>query len=578
MKKIASLVVVPLVLLLWAQFGAQNLTVYSFDALVKYPSPYLTPQNAGREGDAVSKQVVIVVVDALRADASRTLTGVNALRARGADRTLQVGLPSFSLPAWATIGTGAWQEQTGVTLNFYSEDVKLDTIFQAAKRKGLTTAIAAAGTGWKQLYPRSVDVNYGAADPKDYTDLVAVRQEDDQIEAMALKILKENQPNFLLVHFIEPDDAGHAQGTLGSAYKQAVATVDTRITHLAAALDLAQATFIVTADHGQIDQGGHGGAEPSAMTVPFVAVGKGVTPGQYNAATQADIAPTLAVLLGTSIPAHNQGQPLFDMLDMSAQLRAARAVDTAQQMSDRYAQIVNVLGAATFDHRQLDTAKHWLETGDVQVAYTDALGSIQSSQKQGTAARDARFTSERLTRLPIALLIMLPFVVYLVILLREKWDWRIPVIGMVVYTVIYNALFFGRGLTWSLSMFNDESQILAFFEARTIDAMLGLVLATLVVGILSRRRGVYETALNTVNMAFFVAWILAIQIDLFYWLYDIQFAWYIPDVTLGIKYYLDVLQTSAFWPILYLPLLVFLPFIALGTRCVAARVPVGHAK
>lgn len=576
MKKIASLVVVPLILLLWAQFGAQKLTEYSFNALVKYPSPYLAPLNPGKDGDPIAKQVVIVVVDALRADASRTMPTLNSLRAQGADRTLQVGLPSFSLPGWTVIGTGAWQEQSGVTLNFYSEDVKLDTIFEAAKRKGLTTAIAAAGTGWKQLYPRGVDVNYGATEPKDYTDLVAVRQEDDQIEAMALKILKENKPNLLLVHFVEPDDAGHAQGTVGSSYQQAITTVDTRIAHLNAALDLSQAVFIVTADHGQIDQGGHGGGEPQAMTVPLVAVGKSIQTGQYNAVTQANIAPTLAVLLGTSIPAHNQGQPLFDMLTVDAKLRATRAVDAAQQVSDRYAQIVQVLGGTTFDHKQLDTAKHWLETGDIQVAYTDALGSIQASQKQAAAARDARFASERLARLPIALLIMLPFVVYLVILLREKWNWRIPIVGMVVYTLIYNALFFGRGLSWSLSMFNDESQIVGFFEARTIDAMLALVLATLAVGILSRRQGVYETALNTVNMAFFVAWVLAFQIDLFYWLYDIQMGWYIPDIFLGVKFYLDLLQTSAFWPILYVPLLVLLPFIALGTRWVTARVPVGR--
>ncbi|MBI4790347.1 MAG: alkaline phosphatase family protein [Chloroflexi bacterium] len=573
-KKIASLAVVPLFLLLWARLGSQNLTLFSFNALVNYPSPYLGALPPGQEGDTVAQQVLIVVVDALRADTSRMMPTVNLLRATGADRTARVGQPSFSLPGWTVIGTGAWQEQSGVTLNFYDKDIKVDTLFEAAKRKGLTTALVAEGPNWwKRLYTRGVDILLDFPDPEHpFTDLAAVRRQDDAIEAAARQVLRENKPNLMLVHFIEPDDAGHGQGAASDAYKQAVLTADARIARLVAAMDLSQATVFVTGDHGMLDRGGHGGWEPEVTTVPIVAAGKGIKPGKYSEATQADLAPTAAVLLGTSLPAHNQGQPLFDMLDISVELRAKRAVDTADEISTRYAQIMQVLGGPAIEHKKLEEAKQALGAGNWDAAYQAATADIQGTWKQAADARDARLNRERLARLPIAIIVLVPFVVYLVIMRRAKWDWRVPVIGLVVYNVVYNGLYFGRGLTWSLSMFNDESQIVDFFTARTVDAMLALVAAALVVGILSRRRGAYETALNTINLAFWVAFVLAVQIELFYWLYDVSFSWYLPDMMLGVKYYLDVLQTGAFWPMVYVPLLLVLPLIALGGRGLAARV------
>ncbi len=575
LKRLASLTIVPLLLLLWAQFGSQNLTSYSFHALIDYPSPYLGALAPGQEREAVSQQVVIVVVDALRADAARGMPALNALSQQGAVRTAQAGQPSFSLPGWTVIGTGAWQEQSGVTLNFYSQDIKTDTLFEAAKRKGLTTAIASAGSGWQQLYARGVDWSFGAPDPADpYGDLAAVRRQDDAVEAAALRILKESHPALILLHFIEADDAGHAHGATSAAYREAVAAADARIGRIAALLDLTRATLIVTSDHGMLDRGGHGGWEPEVMTVPIIAAGKGTRPGQYPEATQADLAPTIAVLLGTSIPAHNQGQPLFDMLELPVPLQAQRAVDTAEQIQTRYAQVASVLGAAPFAHPQLDAARQALSAGNDRAAFEFALADIRSTRNAASVAREARLNRERLGRLPLTALLLLPFLVYLVIGWRARWDWRAPVAGLVVYNIVYNGLFFGRGLSWSLSMFNDEKQIMDFFEARTIDAMLALVLASLVVGAANRRQGVYVTTLATINMAFAVAAVLAVQILTFYLWYDVGFSWFIPDLLLGLKYYLDLLQTGAFWPLVYVPLLVFLPAIALASRWVAGRLAV----
>jgi hypothetical protein len=57
--------------------------------------------------------------------------------------------------------------------------------------------------------------------------------------------------------------------------------------------------------------------------------------------------------------------------------------------------------------------------------------------------------------------------------------------------------------------------------------------------------------------------------------WNITFAWYLPNPVIGFKYYLDVFQATAFWPMIYLPLALMLPLIALGTAWAARRVTGG---
>jgi 1-acyl-sn-glycerol-3-phosphate acyltransferase len=48
-------------------------------------------------------------------------------------------------------------------------------------------------------------------------------------------------------------------------------------------------------------------------------------------------------------------------------------------------------------------------------------------------------------------------------------------------------------------------------------------------------------------------------------------AWYQPDTFWGFKYYLVVFQTSAFWPLVFLPLCALLPLLALGVAWAARQ-------
>jgi hypothetical protein len=158
------------------------------------------------------------------------------------------------------------------------------------------------------------------------------------------------------------------------------------------------------------------------------------------------------------------------------------------------------------------------------------------------AARAKRFWRERLLRLPIALGIALVPLLYLLLFRRRLRQLLIPLGFALLYFVFYNALFFGRGYTWSLSAFNSEAQIKAFFNERLLDAALSFVVAGLLLALVSWKRPLLQTLERMVTFAFFVGYLLLLQVDLFYWLYNIRFSWALPDLKLGFKYYMDLLQ------------------------------------
>jgi len=93
--------------------------------------------------------------------------------------------------------------------------------------------------------------------------------------------------------------------------------------------------------------------------------------------------------------------------------------------------------------------------------------------------------------------------------------------------------------------------------------MLALVIAMLIVGILRRRAKAVEVARDAVNTMFLVGVGMTLQILVFYVWWGLTFSWYIPDMLMGFKYYIDMFQTTAFWPLIYLPVAAVLPLVAL---------------
>ncbi|MHB1004943.1 MAG: alkaline phosphatase family protein [Chloroflexota bacterium] len=564
--------VFPLLLMLWAQFGAPALGLASFTSAMLPTSPYLGALPSGAVGSPIAPRVVVVVVDGLRLDTSRQMPFLNSLRAQGADRALQVGEMSFSLPGWTVIGTGAWQEQSGVNSNLRKDPLTLDTIFLAAKRKGLTTALVGS-KDWGQLYTTGVDVTRVIPDPAGaYYNLQLIRQNDEEMTALAVAALR-SKPNLTLIHLPGPDNASHGFGGASKETAEIAQQIDAELSRIMGAVDLSETAFFLTSDHGHIDRGGHAGGEPDVLNVPLVSLGKGIKPGQYPKALQADIAPTVAVLLGTAIPSHNQGDALLDEVDAPDAIKAARVVDNAKQIAGRYEAMLQVIGSATGVDRQfLMHAEEALKAQNYSDAAAAAKASSDNARSRWAASRESRLNQERLTRLPLALLILTPFLLYIWWWRRARWSWRAPLAGAVTYFLVWNLIFFVvRRLYYSISLFNTEDNIRPFITARVIDAVIALLIAMLVVGLLCWRKPGISAARNAVNAMFVVEAALVTQILIFHVLWDVTPSWYLPDFLWGFKYYMDVYQTSAFWPLPFLPLAALLPIFTVFVAVAANR-------
>ena len=550
-------------LLAWAGFAAPVLIRQSLYSLLYFDSPYRAVLPVGHESEAIAQQVVIVVLDGLRVDASQRMPTLNQIRVWGADRVVLVGQPSLSKPSWTTIGSGAWPEQSGITSNFTEDAIALDTLFLAAKRKGLTTALVGIGW-WQQLFPRGVDYDRTISPARllyPDNDEASLFRGDQAVTSSALEVLK-TKPNLVIIHLLAPDLAAHHWGAVSEQYGEIVWNADSQLARILAALDLNTTALLVTADHGHLDQGGHGGGETIVLHVPLVSVGKGIRAGIYSVASLADIVPTVAVLLGTSIPAHNQGDILLDQLEATDALKARRALDLAQQLFTRYEAMLHVIGETPEVNRKLlDRAEHELVAGDYVTALDLSEQSNAVMRTKWTIARNHLLNRDRMHRLPLALLMLTPVMFYLVVWKQARWNWHAPMLGAVEYFVVWNGFYFGLyGKTYSFSRFS-----LSLLIGARQGAMFALIAAMVVVGILRRKSSASEIVRDAVNTLFLVAMVLSIQLLTFYVAWGLIFSKYIPDLNWALKFFLDILQTTAFWPTTLLPLTILLPYIALLT-------------
>lgn len=335
-----------------------------------YRTPFAAALPWGAGGEPLSERVVFCLVDGLREDTSRTMAPLNALRKRGADWTLTASPPTFSIPLSHVIVTGAPQLTIGMLTNngarlvgpgFYRT---FGTLYTAAQQAGLRAGNVVT---WPSPYPledildapNTLPGAPGAAD-------------DDGLVPRVLEVLAApDAPQFLWVHFDIVDRAGHAAGAASADYRDAAARTGERIGQIAAAMDWSRETLIVSADHGHLDRGGHGGSEPEVVTVPCVLVGAGIQPGTRGAGRQIDLASTVAWLLGTPIPTHNQGWPIVEALDVPAQLRAQRGRDTVVQRLQAYRFRLDRLGLV--DQKLDAPLPHRLGTEFVDAMLTDRV-------------------------------------------------------------------------------------------------------------------------------------------------------------------------------------------------------------
>ena len=487
-----------------AYFMVTNL----MDSAQAYHSPLAnTPPAPGQAlGSPATRRVVIVLIDALRYDTSTdraVMPFLNKLRTEAASAAMHSRPPSFSAPGWATLLTGAWPEINDSQL-FNPPDLNSartfsqDDLFAAAQRVGLKTAVS--GYSWFEGMLANSGVDAGFYTPGE--DNAA----DIDVVAAALPWLTGDY-QLVLIHIDQVDYAGHHQGgPRDPKWNAAASRADSMLSEIAAKLDLTKDTLLVISDHGQINRGGHGGPEPVTLVEPFILAGAGVIPGDYGDVQMVDVAPTLAALLGTNIPASSQGHVLTELLFLTSDRRAVIQSALTSQQSQLFTAYTKAIGSTA-------------SVGDDEI--------VSATQAALDQARDGRLAGARVWRnVGAAFLAILPG--YFLFLRKDrKVLWLLA--GSALYVLLFNlryAIIDGR--TYSLASIEGATWLI-LYSATT--AAVAVILAWLVpiFGLRAFKAGPRKAAGIALGSIWFTLYLLSLPILLSFALNGFTVTWTLPE-------------------------------------------------
>lgn len=255
--------------------------------------------------------VILVMLDGTRPEAlaAARCPNMDALIARGAaTMAARSVMPSVTLPCHMSIFHSVPPARHGITTNLYIPPARplvglIETLRTAGKRCAFVTSWDPLRDlsrpeqlhySWFQEAPHTVDYDSGVA-------------------AEALRVVRDEQFDFVFVYFGGVDGAGHLYGWLSPEQLAMLERIDTALGALVAAAP--EAHFVVHADHGGHERT-HGTEMAEDMTIPWIAAGPRVKPGYAIAGLVSllDTAPTVAHLLGVRPHSDWEGRAVEEML------------------------------------------------------------------------------------------------------------------------------------------------------------------------------------------------------------------------------------------------------------------------
>jgi type I phosphodiesterase/nucleotide pyrophosphatase len=542
------------VLLVLAGLGARAIAERALREFTGYDTPFAFPSVGGRMGAPVSRQVVVALVDGLGLEASRSLPFLSELRARGADYDCRIGEPSLSLPGRAVMLSGAWQEINGQPTNYNPRPLKVEHAFSVARRQGLLTALAAGPSGVRLFAPAIAWAAIYAKDPE--TAPAAAYEAAQQKQAAQARELLERvrgQPALVMVELHAVDATGHGWGGTSPEYGHAARQADEAIRGFAAGLDLERDTLVVTADHGHVAAGGHGGPEEGVLHVPLVFAGAGIRAGTRAQCRQVDLAPTLSALLGLTVPASNQGRPLLDALTLDpARRREALLALLAQRerFVAAYVYRLATLGdPGAPDYVTPNAEGPTVPPGADEAWITARLDALD--RREADAKRARRILETEARALPTVVLVAAPLVfAFLLVGLRVTGGGELgrAALAAAAALALYHLALPAVGLRYSITAVNKDEWLPAFFRK---DMIVGAIACAAGVGLGAWRERRHHGArlLDLARFTWLVTAVYAygflLKMAIVYWEQGVATRWVIADMRWGFGFYLDVLVVMA---------------------------------
>ncbi|MGV8894395.1 MAG: alkaline phosphatase family protein [Burkholderiaceae bacterium] len=257
----------------------------------------------------MNRKVILVVIDGLTWQVAHD--GMGFLQGlceagRASLYRFECELPSLSRPLYECILTGVRPVDSGVVHNDVVRLSKEESIFDLARKAGLKTA--AAAYHWvSELYNRAP---YDAVRDR-FTDddslpiqhgvfYHADSYPDDHLLLDGEILRRRHDPDLLLIHPMNTDDAGHRHGLDSAQYRNTARRFDNALSAYLPLWIEQGYQIVVTSDHGMNNDHTHRGVLPEERQVPLFVIGRQFSHDATAQARQTELCGLIAALLGVA--------------------------------------------------------------------------------------------------------------------------------------------------------------------------------------------------------------------------------------------------------------------------------------
>ena len=201
--------------------------------------------------------------------------------------------PSVTFPCHFSMAHSVTPQRHGILTNTYVPQVRpVMGIFEKIKNAG---GISAMFYGWEPLRDIALP---GTLKFATYINAYMKESSDTVLTDEALRVIRENKPDFAFLYMVETDEkGGHDNGWMSDEYLHRISVA---IDNTKRVIDTFgdEYSVIIMADHGGHDRS-HGSTLPEDMTIPFFFYGSDFAAGkEIEGISLLDIAPTIAALMG----------------------------------------------------------------------------------------------------------------------------------------------------------------------------------------------------------------------------------------------------------------------------------------
>lgn len=228
--------------------------------------------------------------------------------------------PTVSGPGWSTMLTGVWADRHNVYNNsFTSPNYASNPVYLGTLKAALPTLKTATFINWDPIDTIILNSIQTDGNSSNNLNFRGNYDNDNATAAGAVAAISSLSVNYdaLFVALDEVDAAGHSCGSSGACYQTEIEQADALVGQMLNSV-MNRPNFaaedwqiIITADHGQLATGGHGGQSDLERNIPFIVASKSLSQGRLVDSVQgvshADVAPTVLDHFGVAIPNHYFG-------------------------------------------------------------------------------------------------------------------------------------------------------------------------------------------------------------------------------------------------------------------------------